>query len=100
MAPELILDDLDCSKPVDVWSVGILMAQLLNKMKHPFVEKTDSEEKIKEMILNGKTGIDKIDCNAKAKHLLKKLLEIKPSDRYTVDEALAHPWITGKEFSD
>ena len=67
-------------------------------MKHPFVKKTDSVEKIRETILSGKTNIDTIDCDSKAKHLLKKMLEVQPSERYTVDEALNHPWITGNDW--
>ena len=34
------------SKPVDIWAIGILMATLLNDLKHPFL---DSSLSIKEM---------------------------------------------------
>lgn len=50
MAPEMIDEKMECHKPVDVWSIGIIMAQLLNHMKHPFYVKGDSTDKIKEMI--------------------------------------------------
>jgi serine/threonine protein kinase len=35
------------------------------------------------------------NLSASAKDLLQNLLEIDPSKRFTADQALAHPWVTG-----
>lgn len=50
MAPELIQNKL-YSKPVDVWSCGIIMFCIINKGKHPF--QLFSKEKILEEIIKG-----------------------------------------------
>lgn len=99
MAPELVENNMDCSKSVDIWAVGQCMAILCNNANHPFVNKGDTEEKIKKIILSGKLGIDKLNCDPKAKHFMDKLLQVTPSQRYTANEALEHPWITGKEMN-
>ena len=33
---------------------------------------------------------------ALAKNLIEQLCSLKPGNRYTVEQALQHPWITGK----
>jgi len=39
------------------------------------------------------------DISDSAKDILLKLLDINPDTRYTVDRALAHPWVTGEKAS-
>lgn len=99
MAPELIKDQMECSKSVDIWAVGILMALLLNDLKHPFIDKSLSNLEMQEVIISGNHKLDDIECSPMAKHLQKNLLQYKSSDRYTADEAIDHPWITGNSFS-
>ena len=92
MAPELIEKKLYFSS-VDIWSIGILMYILLNKGKHPFYSKGDTEEEIARKIKEGKINFNE-KISPMAKHLIMKLLEPNPSWRYTASQAMKHPWIT------
>lgn len=84
---------------IDVWSVGIVMAILLNDCTHPFVSKGEPDEKIQENILNNRLNLHKIQCSSKAMDLVKRLLETSSSKRITAVEALAHPWFSTKAVS-
>ena len=92
MAPELIEKKLYFSS-VDIWSIGILMYILLNKGKHPFYSKGDTEEEIARKIKEGKINFNE-KISPMSKHLIMKLLEPNPSWRYTASQAMKHPWIT------
>ena len=92
MAPELIEKKLYFSS-VDIWSIGILMYILLNKGKHPFYSKGDTEEEIARKIKEGKINFNE-KISPMAKHLIMKLLEPNPSWRYTASQGMKHPWIT------
>jgi calcium/calmodulin-dependent protein kinase I len=95
MAPEQ-LDNKAYSKSIDMWSCGIIMFMLLNNGLHPLYEK----EMIKINYINKlKAGNLKWNISGKkiskiAYSLLIKLIEINPRERYTVQMALNHPWIT------
>lgn len=51
MAPELIENKL-YSKPIDLWSCGLIMFSILNKGQHPF--NFSNKEELIEQILRGK----------------------------------------------
>lgn len=106
---------------VDVWSVGCIMAELLgSKVLFPGDNQIDQLHKIFEIMgTPSQSLIDKIPHektrfylqslktikpknlktlldihNNDALDLLKKLLTLDPEKRITVDEALAHPYLT------
>lgn len=98
MAPEQ-LEKRAYSKPIDMWSCGMVMYYILNKGMHPIYQKGMSSKifisKLKDFHCEYKCEISTM-----AKSLLHKLLEVNPSRRYTVDKALNHPWITREKFNN
>ena len=117
-APELLLGSTKVGKPADVWSVGCILGEMLNgKTVFPgtctlnqlnlivsltgFPSKDDiqdiqgtltglleSVKKITPRFLNEVF----IEASYDAVDLLTKLLHFNPKKRFTVDEALAHPF--------
>nr|BAB82378.1 myosin light chain kinase [Physarum polycephalum] len=90
MAPEIFAYQ-SYGKPVDMWSLGVILYVILSGM-FPY----DPEER-------------RFDCpfispefdeiSESAQDILLKLMEINPEKRYTVDQALEHPWVTGEKAS-
>lgn len=69
---------------------------------HPFDPDGDSSDN--DMITNIKAchfGFDDADAwgniSENAKDLVRHLLVLDPADRYSMDQVLAHPWITGDQ---
>lgn len=93
MAPEIALKQ-EYSKSIDVWSLGIIMYNLLSGGRHPIHTKGESTEKYQAKLLNNeKLSFDE-SFSSLAKDLIQKMLSFTPVHRYTVDQALKHPWIT------
>ncbi|PHJ15709.1 calcium-dependent protein kinase cdpk9, partial [Cystoisospora suis] len=93
MSPEMIRGDYD--EKCDLFSVGIIMYQLLSGI-HPFyVPGLDNEATVKNKILNldpSLTG-DEWQCvSSQAKDLVKKLINKNPKKRLSAQQALEHPW--------
>lgn len=82
------------SYPIDVWSVGIIMATLLNNGQHPFYDPNDPEGVVKRKISKGELGLFKINCSEGAMNLLKSLLNVYPNERPVAAAALLHPWLS------
>jgi serine/threonine protein kinase len=82
-------------KEVDLWSIGVILYVLL-RGKLPFDGKKKSQ--IISKTVSGKIPFDgdaiweKVSTNAK--DLISHLLKVDPTRRYTVPEALAHPWFS------
>ena len=92
MAPEQI-EKKSYSQTVDIWSIGIILFMLLNNGQHPFYNKGDLKNEFLKKLKNWKFKF----CNHisfMGNSLIKKLLEINPSWRYSADKAIRHPWIT------
>ena len=93
MAPEQLENNF-YSKLIDIWSIGIILYQLLNKGQHPFFIKGITKRK--NYLQNIKKS--KLKCNFNVskmgEDLLKKMLEIEPTIRISAKNALKHPWIT------
>jgi serine/threonine protein kinase len=92
MSPE-ILRNRPYSKPVDIWSSGIIMYTLLSGL-HPLFIAKDTRETLQTKILSPVWEFDSQVFNAKAKDLFLKLVQMEPSKRYTASQAVRHPWIT------
>ncbi len=92
MAPEQI-EKKSYNFTVDIWSIGIILYMLLNNGQHPFYNNGDVKKQFLNKLKNWKFNY----CNNVSfmgNSLMKKLLEINPSWRYTANKALNHPWIT------
>lgn len=101
MAPELVrLRTGDKSLPgygkgVDEWSLGIILYILLSGI-HPF--QIDDEDEMLDNIERGTwefLGDEWENISEEAKNLISGLMNPDPERRFTVDDAISHPWFTG-----
>ena len=93
MAPEQ-LENTFYSKIIDIWSIGIILYELLNKGEHPFYIKGITKKS--ELIKNIKKHDLKCKYNVSVmgENLIRKMLENQPTIRISAYDALKHPWIT------
>ena len=91
MAPEIISGKYN--EKCDIWSCGVILYIMLSG-NTPFDGKDEYE--ILEKIRKAKFSMNDYvwsKISDSAKHLVKRMLEIKPSNRISATEALKHPWI-------
>lgn len=96
VAPEII-SGKGYGTPVDVWSIGITLYILLCGFP-PFYNEDNAA--LFEEIKSGEFDFPSPywdDISEPAKELIRKLLMVKPAERMTIDEILAHPWIEGED---
>lgn len=92
IAPELLLQQA-YGKPVDMWSVGIIIFEMLTGYQPFYPPHTCIEEDANFTDRVWKT------ISADAKDLVQRLLERDPSKRLTAAEALAHSWFESAMFA-
>ena len=97
-APEQMAGGQCYGKAVDVWAAGFIMYEMIAG-KHPLWQKNDTNEAYRAKALNYKRWKYGRRFNKFSQGLVEKLCHPNPSLRYTVDQALQHPWIT-RNFSD
>ncbi|GAA5805668.1 kinase-like domain-containing protein [Helicostylum pulchrum] len=96
VAPEVLLQT-GHNKPVDLWSVGVILFTLLSGYT-PFWG--EDQASLFESIMSGEYEYDDeywSDISNSAKNLIDRLLTFDPNKRITAEEALLHPWITGSK---
>lgn len=93
VAPE-VLACVPYEKAVDLWSVGVITYILLTGFL-PFYDKNHATlfKKIQNVDYNWD---DCPEVSPPAKHFIQHLLVKDPKKRYTAEDALAHPWVTGE----
>ena len=121
-APEAILSPESYDKPVDIWSIGCILAELLGRQPlFPADNYLDelqkiisvlgspsendlefiSDQKIKSFVLRlakrTKQSFNLMFSNANpvALDLLGKMLTFNPKKRYTVEQCISHPYFEG-----
>lgn len=92
-APEIVRDER-YSKSVDMWALGCVLYTILCGFP-PFYD--ESIETLTQKVAKGQYTFlspwwDEISKGAK--DLVSHLLTVDPEKRYTIDQFLAHPWIT------
>ncbi|XP_058499088.1 calcium/calmodulin-dependent protein kinase type 1D-like [Solea solea] len=95
VAPE-VLAQKPYSKAVDCWSIGVITYILLCGYP-PFYE--ESETRLFSKIMKAQYEFDSPfwdDISESAKDFIRNMLQKNPNMRYTIDQALRHPWIIGK----
>ncbi|XP_041129768.1 calcium/calmodulin-dependent protein kinase type 1 [Polyodon spathula] len=94
VAPEL-LEQKTYGKEVDCWAVGVITYILLCGYP-PFYDDNDTE--LYKQIVKAEYGFDSPywdDISESAKDFISHLLQKDPEKRYTSEQALQHPWISG-----
>jgi serine/threonine protein kinase len=92
VAPEILFSK-QYDKSVDMWSIGVITYVLLGGYP-PFHD--DNQKQLFRKIKKGDYEFHAEywgNVSDEAKELISKLLTVDPAHRYTVDQALAHPWI-------
>jgi serine/threonine protein kinase len=92
-APEIVRDER-YSKSVDMWALGCVLYTMLCGFP-PFYD--ESIPTLTQKVAKGQFTFlspwwDHISMDAK--HLVQHLLDINPKKRYTIDQFLAHPWMS------
>lgn len=98
-APEVMLKQ-GHGKPVDMWSLGIITYTLLCGYS-PF-RSENLQDLIDECSACHVVFHDRYwkDVSDDAKDFILKLLRAKPEDRWSSEQALAHPWLSGENATD
>ncbi|KAK6466700.1 calcium/calmodulin-dependent protein kinase type 1 [Huso huso] len=94
VAPEL-LEQKTYGKAVDCWAVGVI-AYILLCGYPPFYDENDME--LYKQIVKAEYEFDSPywdDISESAKDFISHLLQKDPEKRYTSEQALQHPWISG-----
>jgi calcium/calmodulin-dependent protein kinase I len=97
VAPE-VLECKPYDKACDLWSVGVITYVLLTGC-FPFWDKNNAVlyEKIRKVEYGWPSGSE---ISPEAKDLIRHLIEKNPEKRYTAEQALQHPWVTGQGVSN
>mmetsp|Transcript_51845 Transcript_51845/g.62462 ORF Transcript_51845/g.62462 Transcript_51845/m.62462 type:complete len:481 (+) Transcript_51845:54-1496(+) len=97
LAPEM-LQRREYTRSVDAWSLGVITFVLLCGCL-PFDD--DSQTVPSDDVLKRKFVLRfprwAKNLSPSAKDLLSHLLDINPKTRYTAEQALKHPWVTGED---
>ncbi len=94
IAPEILLDKGYEGFAVDIWSAGVVLYAMLYGTV-PF--KANNMSELQKMIIKAKFTLQD-GISKEAKDLLRQLLERDPTQRITIPNILAHPWM--KEARD
>jgi len=96
LAPEM-LQRRDYTKAVDTWALGVIVFVLLCGCL-PFDD--DSQTVPSDELVRAKFVLRfprwAKNLSSSAKDLLSHLLDVNPINRYTAEQALDHPWVTGQ----
>lgn len=94
MAPELLEQSYD--KKIDVWSLGVILHAMLSGSV-PFIG--NNAEEIRTSILNSPLTFS-LGCwngvSEEAKFLIRKMLEKKPENRYSIEQVFNDEWLQSR----
>ncbi|CAK8675206.1 unnamed protein product [Clavelina lepadiformis] len=94
LAPEIILQT-GYNLKIDIWAAGIITYILLYGFP-PFYSETNSQEELFDRILGGNIEFPSTDVSESARGLILKTLNCDPDHRFSANEILKHPWVSGQ----
>jgi len=98
VAPEVLKNE-PYGKAVDMWSIGVILYILLCGFP-PFYH--ESTAALYKQIKKGEFDFPEpywSEVSDAAKDLIRKLLTVDPKKRFTAEQVLSHPWISGSAAS-
>ncbi|NXJ03681.1 CHK2 kinase, partial [Odontophorus gujanensis] len=103
LAPEVLnsLGTAGYSRAVDCWSLGVILFVCL--CGYPPFNEQNTQLSLKDQITRGEyTFIPKEwkHVSNTALDLVKKLLVVDPNKRFTIEEALEHPWLQDEDMKN
>lgn len=93
MAPEVAMKH-EYSKSIDIWSLGIIMYNLLSGGAHPLHQKGETSEQYKQKLKEERKFTFDSWFSSLAQDLISKMNSYSPMYRYNIGQVLTHPWIT------
>lgn len=82
------------SKSIDVWSLGIIMYNLISGGLHPLHKYGQSFDKFHKKLENQEPFHFTDAFSELSRDLITKMTSYNSVDRYGIDQVLCHPWIT------
>lgn len=96
IAPEIIADRGYEGFAADTWSLGVCLYAMINGMV-PF--KAQSLKELHKLILTSRYSLPET-MSPQAKDLVSRMLQLVPSYRIPLEEALEHPWLAQESTRD
>ena len=96
IAPEIIADRGYEGFAADTWSLGVCLYAMINGMV-PF--KAQSLKELHKLILTARYMLPE-SMSPQAKDLVSRMLQLVPSYRIPLEEALEHPWLAQESTRD
>ncbi len=96
IAPEILRGKGYEGYSVDIWSAGVVLYAMLSGTV-PF--KGNNLRELHQLILNGQYK-PIVDISKEANNLLKKILEIEPKKRISINDILSHSWLNDVDIEN
>ena len=98
MSPE-VMNCKTASCAADMWSIGVVTYMLLTGGKSPFYDGSRFKTMAKALRCEFELDIPELSRTSdEAKDLVVNLLCKEPEERFTAEECMAHPWLSGADI--
>ena len=80
------------SRPVDIWSCGIILYMLIEGV-HPLLQSEETKESYLSKLQSPEWSFGP-DFPPLARDLFERMVALEPMERYSAQQVLRHPWVT------